>query len=182
MIYADLTIVLAGLGVLILGCGISFFVSHQLRKSALTQAENEAEGRVRQQLAEEERAQRLGLLEEKDEWYKIKAQQEAELEEQLAELNRRDKGLVQRDRELCGDKEELNKEWNRWKNLERRIGQREQGIKSKEGELEGEIGEYRQKLELVGGLSMEEAREQMLEELSIEVRGRAAAMIRAERA
>ena len=44
MIYADLTIVLAGLGVLILGCGISFFVSHQLRKSALTQAQNEAEG------------------------------------------------------------------------------------------------------------------------------------------
>ncbi|SVE31644.1 uncharacterized protein METZ01_LOCUS484498 [marine metagenome] len=66
--------------------------------------------------------------------------------------------------------------------MERRIGQREQSVKSKEGELEGEIGEYRQKLELAGGLSMEEAREQMLEELSIEVRGRAAAMIRAERA
>ena len=140
MIYADLTIVLAGLGVLILGCGISFFVSHQLRKSALTQAENEAEGRVRQQLAEEERAQRLGLLEEKDEWYKIKAQQEAELEEQLAELNRRDKGLVQRDRELYGDKEELNKEWTRWKNLERRIGQREQGFKSIEREKSASTG------------------------------------------
>ncbi len=182
MTYADLTIVLAGLGVLILGCGIGFFVSHQLRKSALAQAENEAEGRVRQQLAEEERAQRLGLLEEKDEWYKIKAQQEAELEDQLAELNRRDKSLVQRDRELNGDKEELNKEWDRCNNQERRIGQREQGIKSKAGELEGKIAEYREKLELAGGLSMEEAREQMLEQLSIEVRGRAAAMIRAERA
>ena len=182
MTYTDLTIVLAGLGVLILGCGIGFFASHQLRKSALTQAENEAEDRVRQQLADEERSQRLGLLEEKDDWYKIKAQQEAELEAQLAELNRRDKGLVQRDREINAKKEDLGKEWNRFKNQEKRIGQRELNIKSKEGELEGKIGEYRQRLELASSLTIEEAREQMLEQLAIEVRGRAAAMIRAERA
>ena len=182
MTYADLTTVLAGLGILILGCAIGFTVSHLLKKSALNQAENEAEGRVRRQWAEEERAQRLGLLEEKDNWYKVKGQQENQLEDQLAELNRRDKGLVQRDRELNSKAEDLNKEIGRFKNRERRVGQREQGLNKKEEELKGKIGEYRQRLELVSGITMDEAREQMLEQLSVEVRGRAAAMIRAERA
>ncbi len=182
MTYADLTAVLAGLGILILGCAIGFTVSHILRKSALNQAENEAEDRVRRQLAEEERAQRLGLLEEKDDWYKVKVQQENEFEDQLAELNRRDSGLVQRDRELNSKTEDLSKEVGRFKNRERRVGQREQGINKKEGELQEKIGEYRQRLELVGGITMDEAREQIMEQLSVEVRGRAAAMIRAERA
>ncbi|MBN62904.1 MAG: ribonuclease Y [Gemmatimonadetes bacterium] len=182
MIDSGLTTLLAGLGVLILGCGIGFLISHQLRKSGLAQAEKEAEDRVRQQLAEEERAQKLELLEQKDTWYKTKAQQEDELEEQLAELNRRDKDLARRDRELNAAKEDLGKEGAQLQNQERRIGQRERNIKAKEGELEQTIADYQQRLEIVGGLTLEEAREQMLEHLATEVRGRAAAMIRAERA
>ena len=182
MIDSGLTTLLAGLGVLILGCGIGFLISHQLRKSGLAQAEREAEDRVRQQLAEDERAQKLELLEQKDTWYKTKAQQEGELEEQLAELNRRDKDLARRDRELNAAKQDLGKEGAQLQNQERRIGQRERNIKAKEGELEQTIADYQQRLEIVGGLTLEEAREQMLEHLAIEVRGRAAAIIRAERA
>ena len=182
MIDSGLTTLLAGLGVLILGCGIGFLISHQLRKSGLAQAEREAEDRVRQQLAEEERAQKLELLEQKDTWYKTKVQQEGELEEQLAELNRRDKDLARRDRELNAAKEDLGKEGAQLQNQERRIGQRERNIKAKEGELEQTIADYQQRLEIVGGLTLEEAREQMLEHLATEVRGRAAAIIRAERA
>ena len=182
MIDSGLTTLLAGLGVLILGCGIGFLISHKLRKSGLAQAEKEAEDRVRQQLAEEERAQKLELLEQKDTWYKTKAQQEGELEEQLAELNRRDKDLARRGRELNAAKEDLGKEGAQLQNQERRIGQRERNIKAKEGELEQTIADYQQRLEIVGGLTLEEAREQMLEHLATEVRGRAAAMIRAERA
>ena len=182
MIDSGLTTLLAGLGVLILGCGIGFLISHKLRKSGLAQAEKEAEDRVRQQLAEEERAQKLELLEQKDTWYKTKAQQEGELEEQLAELNRRDKDLARRDRELNAAKEDLGKEGAQLQNQERRIGQRERNIKAKEGDLEQTIADYQQRLEIVGGLTLEEAREQMLEHLATEVRGRAAAIIRAERA
>lgn len=182
MIDSGLTTLLAGLGVLILGCGIGFLISHQLRKSGLAQAEREAEDRVRQQLAEDERAQKLELLEQKDTWYKTKVQQEGELEEQLAELNRRDKDLARRDRELNAAKEDLGKEGAQLQNQERRIGQRERNIKAKEGDLEQTIADYQQRLEIVGGLTLEEAREQMLEHLATEVRGRAAAIVRAERA
>ena len=181
MVDSGLITLLAGLGVLVLGCGIGFLISHQLRRSGLAQAEREAEDRVRQQLAEDERAQKLELLEQKDNWYKTKVQQETDLEEQLAELNRCDKDLARRDRELNAQKDELGKEGAQLQNQERRIGQRERNIKAKEGELEQTIADYQQRLELAAGLTLDEAREQMMEHLATEVRGRAAAMIRTER-
>ena len=178
----DLTMVLAGLGILIIGCGVGFLVMYLLRRGALAQIEKELEDRLRQQLAEEERTARLELLEEKDDWYKIKAQQERALEEQLVELNSRDKELVKRDRKISAEKEELGKELSRFKNREKRNLGRENEIQAREAELAKIAAEYQQRLELVGGLTVDEAREQMMEHLASEVRGRAAAVIRAERA
>ena len=181
MEYPDMIQALAGLGLLALGGGLGFLLSYQLKRGVLPQVEKEAEDRVRQQLAEEARAVRLGLLEERDNWYKTKARQEAELEDQLADLDRRDKSLAQLMRDLNTQKEEQSRAWNRLKNQERRIVQRERSLKGEEEELGQVRTEYQQRLELASGLPADEAREQMMEHLASEVRGRAAAMIRSER-
>lgn len=181
MEYPDMIQAFVGLGLLVLGGGLGFLLSYQLKKGVLPQVEKEAEDRVRQQLAEEERAVRLSLLEERDDWYQTKARQEAELEDQLAALNRRDQSLAQRVRDLNSEKEEQTQAWNRLKNQERRIGQREQTLKEEAEELDQLRAEYQQRLELASGLPADEAREQMMEQLASEVRGRAAAMIRSER-
>ena len=181
MEYPDIIQALVGLGLLALGGGLGFLLSYQLKRGILPQVEKEAEDRVRQQLAEEERAVRLNLLEERDDWYKTKARQEAELEDQLADLNRRDKSLAQFVRDLNSQKEEQNRAWNRLKNQEQRIGRRERTLKEEEEELGQMRVEYQQRLELASGLPADEAREQMMEHLAGEVRGRAAAMIRSER-
>ena len=57
----------------------------------------------------------------------------------------------------------------------------ERTLKEKEEELGQMRAEYQQRLELASGLPADEAREQMMEHLANEVRGRAAAMIRSER-
>ncbi|MBT4496095.1 MAG: ribonuclease Y [Gemmatimonadetes bacterium] len=181
MTYTDLIIALSGLGLFLGGGGLGFFISHHLRKGSLKQLEEEVAERGARRLAEEERTRRLGLLEEKDNWYKLKGQQEKELEDQLAELGNREKGLTSRDRELNNQREELRKEWGRFKSQERRLKNRERGLQEKEKELEVSQQEYLQRLELIGNLTAEEAREQLIEHLSGEVQGRAAAMIRAER-
>ena len=135
MEYPDMIQAFAGLGLLALGRGLGFLLSYQLKRGVLPQVEREAEDRVRQQLAEEECAVRLSLLEERDNWYKTKARQEAELEDQLADLNRRDKSLAQLVRDLNTQKEEQSRAWSRLKNQERRIDQREQILKEEEREL-----------------------------------------------
>ena len=181
MEYPDVIQALVGLGLLVLGGGLGFLLSYQLKKGVLPQVEKEAEDRVRQQLAEEGQAVRLSLLEERDNWYQTKARQEAELEDQLAALNRRDQSLAQLVRDLNSEKEEQTRAWNRLKNQERQLGQREQTLKEEAEELDQLRAEYQQRLELASGLPADEAREQMMEQLASEVRGRAAAMIRSER-
>ena len=181
MTYSDLYLLLSGLVVFLLGGGLGFWICNQFKKSALRQVQEEAEERAMRQLAEEERSQRLELLEEKDSWYKTKAQQERELEEQLGELNKREKVLANKDRELNSQREDVRKEWSRLKNQERRLRGREKGLQEKEEELEKSLENYRQRLELVGNLTSEEAREQLMEHLAGEVKARAAAMIRTER-
>ncbi len=181
MEYPDMLQTLMGLGLLALGGGLGFLLSYQLKRGALPQVEKEAEDRVRQQLAEEERTMRLSLLEERDDWHKTKVHQEAELEGQLADLNRRDKSLTKLVRDLNSQKEEQSRAWNRLKNQEQRLGQRERTLKKEEEELGQMRVEYQQRLELASGLPADEAREQMMEHLAGEVRGRAAALIRSER-
>ena len=94
MTYTDLNMLLAGLGMLVLGGVIGFLISAQARRRAVANVERDAEQRIANVLAEDERNQRLELLEEKDEWYKVKAQQERELEEQSSHLTEREKELA----------------------------------------------------------------------------------------
>jgi len=182
MTYADLNMLLAGLGILILGGILGYLISGQAKRNAQAQLEMEAEKRITQNMAEEERSQRLELLEEKDTWFRTKAQQEQELEDQLAELNQREKTLADDKHQLQAKRQDLDKNLNRFKQQENRIQQREKVTKSKDEELNTKLGEYRERLEIVGNLSIDEAREQMMEHLAGEVRARSAAMIRAERA
>jgi ribonuclease Y len=182
MTYEHLYMLLAGLGILILGGILGYLISGQAKRNAQAQVEMEAEKRIAQNMAEEERSQRLELLEEKDNWYKTKAQQEQEIEDQSAELNQREKKLADDGHQLQSKRQDLEKDLGRFKQQENRISQREKSTNNKDEELTTKLNEYRERLEVVGNLSLDEAREQMMEHLAGEVRARSAAMIRAERA
>jgi len=182
MAYTDFNVLLAALGVLIVGAGMGYLLSGSARRSAVARVEREAQEHLDRMMAEEERARRMKVLEEKDEWYAVKAQQEKELEQKLSGLSEKDKVLTDDRSALQAKREGLNKDIKRFKQQESRIQQREQAAKSKEGELAQKMSEYQERLEVVGGLSVEEAREQMMELLAGEVRARSAALVRAERA
>lgn len=182
MTYTDLNMLLAGLGMLVLGGVIGFLISAQARRRAVANVERDAEQRIANVLAEDERNQRLELLEEKDEWYKVKAQQERELEEQSSHLTEREKELADVRHGLESKREQLDKDIDRSKQQESKIVQREKAAKEKEDELTAKVHEYQERLEVVSSLSVDEARDQMMEHLAGEVRARSAALVRAERA
>lgn len=174
--------VLYCLGMLILGGGMGYFLSQQTKKNTRAQLEAEAEQRAQRRLAEEDRAQRLQLLEEKDHWYKLRTAQEKTLEGQTQQMGQREKQLAFRSREINSQREEVQKEWTRLHTHEKRLALQEGTNKEMEAEVQRTLESYRQKLELAGNLTSEEAREQLLEHLAGEVRARAAALIRAEQA
>ncbi|MCC7263692.1 MAG: ribonuclease Y [Candidatus Latescibacteria bacterium] len=170
------------LGMLVLGGALGYFLSQQMKKNTLAQLEEEAVQTAQRRLAEEERAQRLQLLEEKDQWYKQRTEQEKALENQSQEVGQRDKQLATRSRELNNQREELQKEWTRLRTHEKRLALQEGTNKEMEAEVQRTLENYRQKLEMTANLTSEEAREQLLEHLAGEVRARSAAIIRAEQA
>ena len=179
---ADLWLaVLCGLGLLLVGVGLGYFISHYLKRVNQHRLEEEAEARAVRRLAEDERSQRIAFLEEKDGWYRVKADQERAMEEAIETRGQREKELGSRERELENQRSDLRKEWSRFKNQERRLGSRERVIRDTEVEIEAVKREFREKLELVANLTGDEAKEQLLEHLQGEVRARAAATIRAER-
>ena len=172
---------LYGLALLLVGAGVGFSVSYYLKKSHQVRLEKDAEERAARRLAEEERTQRLSFLEEKDQWYKLKTEQEKEIESELAKLSARDKEGAKRDRELSGQQEELRKDLIRIKSQEGRLSARERTIVETEAELAGAVEQYREKLELAASLTAEEAKEHLFELLASETKARYAAIIRMER-
>jgi len=172
---------LYGLALLLVGAGIGFFVSYYLKKSHQVQLEKEAEGRATRRLAEEERTQSLALLEEKDHWYKLKVEQEKEIEGELAKLSVRQKDTARRDRELSGQQEEVSKDLIRIKSQEGRLVARERSAQGVEAELAAAKEQYREKLELAASLTADEAKEHLFEQLAQETKARYAAIIRMER-
>ncbi len=182
MTYIGLNALLAALGILLVGSGIGYLLSSSARRSAIARAEGEAQDHLNRMMAEEEREKRLKVLEEKEEWYEVKAQQEKEMEEKLAGVGQKEKEIAESRSALQVKREALNKEVKRFKQLENRIQHRESAVKVKEREVAQKIGEYQERLEVVGGLDVDQAREQMMEHLAGEVRARSAALVRAERA
>ena len=172
---------LYGLALLLVGAGIGFSVSYYVKKSNQTRLEEEAEERAARRLAEEERTQRLAFLEEKDNWYKLKAGQEKEIESELQKLTNREKGVARRDRELSGQQEEVRKDLIRLKNQEQRLVSRESNTRDAEAAVNRAEEEYREKLELAAGLTSEEAKAHLFEQLASEAKARYATIIRMER-
>ncbi len=182
MAYSEITLLVSGLGVLVLGLGLGFFSSYRLRMNSLEQQKKDAEQAILRRLSEEDRSKRLGFLEEKDNWYKLKSQQEKKLENQELELSLGEKSLNGKGREVRDEQEDLRKQWTRLKGQEKRVEAREKTVQKVDDELKFTLGNYRQRLEMVANMTAEEAKGQLLEYLSDEVRARSAAMIRAERA
>ncbi|MSR84434.1 MAG: ribonuclease Y [Candidatus Latescibacteria bacterium] len=170
------------LGMLVLGGVLGYFLSQQIKKNTIAQLEEAAGQRAQRRLAEEERAQRLQLLEGKDQWHKQRTEQERTLEGQAQEMAQRDKQLASRSRELNNQREELQKDWTRLRTHEKRLALQEGSNKEVEAEVQRTLESYRQKLEMTANLTAEEAKEQLLEHLAGEVRARSAALIRAEQA
>ena len=182
MDYGNLWIIISGaLLLVILGGGLGYFIKSLINNHNESQMAEETEQRILHRLSEEDRAQRLDFLEEKDQWYKYKADQEKDFESQVEAVNQREKGLGRKDREITKKREELQKQWGQLKQREKQLSFRDEESRRSEQDLKGTMEKFRQQLEMVANMTADQAREQLLEHLAGEVRARSAAMIRAER-
>ncbi len=116
---------------------------------------------------EAESRKREALLEARDEAFRIKRDAEKEIREQRAELQRLEKRLVQREENLDRKLEALEKR-------DQALAQREQEVARVKEELQALYGAQRNELERVSGLTLEQARQELLQKAEAEIRYEAA--------
>ena len=159
--------VIVGLVGLLAGAGAGFLVRRRAEGTSLQQAEEQA-SRI---LAEAETRQKELLLEAKEETLSLRNALEAELKERRAESARIEQRLTQKEENLDRKIETLER--------------REQSVRDREAQIETlrvEAEELRQRqateLERVANLTVDEARQQLLAAIEVEIRDEASRRVR----
>ena len=152
-----------------------FLLGYLLRKFAGEAKIGTAEAAARRILEEArvaatkeaESRKREALLEARDEAFRIKRDAEKEIREQRAELQRLEKRLVQREENLDRKLEALEKR-------DQALAQREQEVARVKEDIQGLHQLQRQELERISGLTLDQARQQLLQKAEVEIRYEAA--------
>lgn len=136
--------------------------------------------RVRRESAEElARARREVEEKVRAEYDEMAAAVEDEVDGQRTELKAREDRLRKREEAIESRDEALDKAERKLTRREKDIGRREKRLDDQEKEVEGAVAEQRERLEAVAGLSQQEARQVLMDEIGDEARKASIDRIRA---
>ena len=153
----------------IVGLFVGALIMIIINKLKVSAAQKEAEKIIQDAKKEAEKAKRDGVLELKEESYKLKNQTDAEIKEKKKELNELNQRIDNREKSL-DKRDELLTE--REKNLELKdkdLLAKQKEIQEKDAKMESIIKEQIALLEKISGFSKEKAREMVLKKVEEEM-------------
>lgn len=166
VIPTTLYIVLVGL-VLVLGLLLGYFARQILANQQLRKAQDEAKRLLEEAIATHEEM----LKKAREEAVKVRAAAEAESRERRYELQRLERRFAQKEEKLERKLEALERR-------ERALSNREKEIENIRAQLDELRIKQMQKLELISGMSSEEAKQELLNAIEDEVREEASRLVR----
>ena len=153
----------------IVGLFVGAFIMILINKLKVSAAQKEAEKIIQDAKKEAEKAKRDGVLELKEESYKLKNQTDTEIKEKKKELNELNQRIYNREKSL-DKRDELLTE--REKNLELKdkdLLAKQREIQEKDAKMEIIIKDQIALLEKISGFSKEKAREMVLKKVEEEM-------------
>ena len=153
----------------IVGLFVGAFIMIIINKLKVSAAQKEAKKIIQDAKKEAEKAKRDGVLELKEESYKLKNQTDAEIKEKKKELNELNQRIDNREKSL-DKRDELLAE--REKNLDLKdkdLLAKQKEIQEKDAKMESIIKEQIALLEKISGFSKEKAREMVLKKVEEEM-------------
>jgi ribonuclease Y len=166
VIPTTLYFVLIGL-VLVLGLLFGYFARQILANQQLRKAQDEAKRLLEEAIATHEEM----LKKAREEAVKVRAAAEAESRERRYELQRLERRFAQKEEKLERKLEALERR-------ERAISNREREIENLRAQLDDLRSKQMQRLELISGMSSEEAKQELLRAIEDEVREEASRLVR----
>jgi ribonuclease Y len=162
----------------LLGAGAGFGVQWLLTTQKRQAAQAQASRLVAEASQQAEATRKSAELEAKSEWYKQKEIFDKETAEQRAEMRETEKRLSKREDGLERKIETLNAKERGLEALKGKLADRDRVLGIKEKQVEETLLKEQQELLKLAGLSMEEAKSQLLSKLEHEVDHEASALIR----
>lgn len=153
----------------VVGLLVGAFIMIIINKLKVSAAQKEADKLIQDAKKEAEKAKRDGILELKEESYKLKNQTDAEIKEKKKELNELNQRIDNREKSL-DKRDELLTE--REKNLDQKdkdLLAQQKEIQEKDAKMESIIKEQIALLEKISGFSKEKARETILKKVEEEM-------------
>jgi ribonuclease Y len=170
-----LIIALAGI---LLGAGAGYVLHKVSSAKRLEEARTEAE-RVLEEAKKEAQAEKKELiLQGQDEIYKQKKEMEQEFKERENVIKKQEGRLQHKEERLESKQERITEKESELVDWEKRLSKQERDLEEKEQEIEQVMAEQERTLQEISGLTAEEAKRRLLEDIESRTRHEAARMIR----
>ena len=163
--------VIAGVAILAIGLLIGYAYRRNVAEAKVAKAEDAVKKLYEAATVKASDIKKEMILEAKEEVYKVRTEAEKENRERRAELQRTERRLFQRE-------ESLDKKLDGLEQREKDLSQREEGIEKAEADVAALHEQQIAELERISGLSMEAARDILLENVERDARHDAAILIR----
>ncbi len=151
-----------------------WLLARKIGRDKISRADETATQIIREAEKEAEIKKKEALLEAKDEWYKQKVNFERELQVKRSELQKEEKSISERDDELNRRVDMVQTKEKEVQNREKALTVKERALRGREGELDRLISDQNRQLERIAGMSTEEAKRQLMDNLEAQVRKEAA--------
>jgi ribonuclease Y len=173
--YVIISLVVVGLAVSFL---LGWLISSKIGQNKVASAKETARKIVADGEKEAENLKREKLLEVKDEWYSKKKEFDNEVQVKRNKLAAQEKALENREENIDRKVELLAKKEREQLALKRSIDERSKTLDQRQGDLERLISEENARLERVAGLSRDEAKRMLMDNLVNDARADAAQILK----
>jgi ribonuclease Y len=155
-----------------------WFLNTQTSKRKVSSAREEARKLLADAEKEADTLKREKLLEVKDEWYQKKKDFDADVQNKRGKIAAQEKALEVREENIDRKVELLGRKEREQNTLKRSLDERIRTLDTRQSELERLLQEENQRLERLSGLSRDEAKRQLIENLTNEARSEAALQLK----
>ncbi len=160
------------------GFGIGYVLSSKTGKRVIQQAEQHAKTLVSDAEREAEISKKERLQEVKDEWHKKKQEYDAKIQSERAKLQNEEKKIKERDEAVKKTVEKISTKEKQLQQFEQELKKKQDDLAVKQKSIDALVAEQNARLERITGMSREDAKKFLMENMVNEAKNEASQMIK----
>lgn len=171
-------LIVIGIVMFAIGYAVAFWIKGKMASQKIKAAENGASRIIEAAKIKSEAVIKEAQIGAKDKLFKMKTEFDLETKETRAELKKREKRLIQKEESLDNKLEQIERREKENLRKEAILQKREENIENSEIKYNEIIEEQKKQLEIISGLSSEQAKELLLRAMENEARHDVAKLIK----